>query len=112
MFIDSDDGSSKIEDVPENDKIVYRSGFSFCVKWIPVKDSLPDFGVPVLICCDYNGRTEILAASRLSIHVGSLYDYQWDEMASGGYDAGCYNPDEVSHWMAFPAPPERGNIDI
>lgn len=64
-------------------------------KWISVKERLPDFGIPVLICWD--GYTDIA-------------EY-WCGMVCPKWRTqhyGTVNLTSVTHWMPLPEPPEEG----
>lgn len=64
-------------------------------KWISVKERLPDFGIPVLICWD--GYTDIA-------------EY-WCGMVCPKWRTqhyGTVNLTSVTHWMPLPEPPEGG----
>lgn len=63
--------------------------------WISVKERLPDFGIPVLICWD--GYTDIA-------------EY-WCGMVCPKWRTqhyGTVNLTSVTHWMPLPEPPEEG----
>lgn len=63
--------------------------------WISVKERLPNFGIPVLICWD--GYTDI-AEYRCG-----MVSPKWRTQHYGTVDLAS-----VTHWMPLPDPPEEG----
>lgn len=67
------------------------------MKWISVKDRLPNKNQKVLIFLDgYSHRNHIDLVSFIGIN-GSYYFWDADEYG--------YEENEVTHWMELPKPP-------
>jgi hypothetical protein len=69
-------------------------------KWISVKDRLPEYGQPVLVCDvreDYVGMAVLQPAKRFVFSKSKDY-WDWDRME-------C-QIDEFTHWMPLPVPPK------
>ena len=63
--------------------------------WISVKERLPNFGIPVLICWD--GYTDIAE------YLCGMVCPKWRTQHYGTIDL-----TSVTHWMPLPEPPEEG----
>jgi hypothetical protein len=69
-------------------------------EWISVKDRLPEYGQPVLVCDvreDYVGMAVLQPAKRFVFSKSKDY-WDWDRME-------C-QIDEFTHWMPLPVPPK------
>ncbi|WP_406044085.1 DUF551 domain-containing protein [Succinimonas sp.] len=69
-------------------------------KWISVKDRLPEYGQPVLVCDvreDYVGMAVLQPAKHFVFSKSETY-WDWDRME-------C-NLDEFTHWQHLPQPPK------
>lgn len=79
------------------------------MKWIPVGERMPEEGVEVLICVQYedmaeNGEWDItISGIDLSREIPKIVDYN-----PGIWGLGSAQNYTVSHWMPLPELPEEG----
>jgi hypothetical protein len=77
------------------------------VNWVPVGDSLPAFGQPVLFCGA--GPTVVAAPPKLArVVFGSRQPYsttQADSPWTWVTDGYHYSREQVTHWMSLPEMP-------